>query len=128
MKYTGYWAVGALTLIAGSSLAGGRRKTLAQTVSLLPSPGCCCSAPGGSAIRMKSTRPLYLWKPHLLSMLTEANFGSFANVPIKKVTVFQGVGISSVSVERRPPIWSIVIYTALLLITTSLSTNPTGKE
>lgn len=39
MKYMGYWAVGALTLIAGCRLAGGRRQTLAQSVAFLPSPG-----------------------------------------------------------------------------------------
>lgn len=39
MNYMGYWAVGALTLIAGCRLAGGRRQTLAQSVAFLPSPG-----------------------------------------------------------------------------------------
>lgn len=101
MKYMGYWAVGALTLTAGCRLAGGRRQTLAQGVAFLSSPECCCSAPGGSPIQMKSTQSTL----HLLSMLAQGTLGSFANVPVKKVTVFhQRVSISSVSVERRPPI------------------------
>ena len=35
MKYKEYWAVGALTFIAGSRLAGGRRQALAPKCGLL---------------------------------------------------------------------------------------------
>lgn len=60
MKYMGYWAVGALTRIAGCRLAGGRRQALAQSVAFLPCPGCCCFAPSVSAIQMKSTQTTLL--------------------------------------------------------------------